>query len=118
MRWQLRMLPAVGLLLNGCGLSRPSAAAAPPPMIGQAGGSPAPVARAQKPDRLTPGEPIIRTSLPQPPSAPDARLATRIRAIVNSTPILEDELREATYQQSARLQTLPEPERSRVRKQI
>jgi parvulin-like peptidyl-prolyl isomerase len=85
-------------------------------------------ARLQKPD----GEP---TANPPPSSKPvvgsllsygskqitgpiDGQVTSRIRARVNDVAILDDEVREATYQYLIQTNGLPEPERSRVQKEI
>lgn len=108
MRKRCLALCAAGLLPAGCwtggdGLS-PSIPKTPPPLVSQANA--APVARAQKPDERPTAGP------------PDARVALRVRAVVNGTPILEDELREATYYKLVAIESMPEPQRSQLRKQI
>jgi peptidyl-prolyl cis-trans isomerase SurA len=118
MRWQSWTLPAVvagGLI--GCGTSR-SGAPDIPPMIGLMRVDPTPVARAQQPDALPPSNPILRTNLQQVAAPGDIRVIVRIRATVNNTPILEDEIREAMYSHVVALQSLPEPERTRTRKRL
>jgi hypothetical protein len=68
------------------------------------------LARSQKPD------PESASPAATPPA--DAQLAVKIVARVDDTPILEQELREATYPHLTELIRLPEPLRSERRKQI
>jgi peptidyl-prolyl cis-trans isomerase SurA len=87
----------------------PVAAPAPPgPPLPVSSAAPAmpTLARSQKPD----------TESPRPPV--NGQLAVKIVARVDGTPILEKELREATYTHLGELIRLPEPERTRRRQQI
>jgi hypothetical protein len=78
--------------------------------------------RSQKPEndtasRSKTGSLLDQVSYPAP-VASEGEVAARIRASVNGTAILDDELREAVYPQLLALRSLPEPLRSEQQKKI
>jgi hypothetical protein len=78
--------------------------------------------RSQKPENETvsrsqKGSLLDQVSYPAP-VANEGEVAARIRATVNGTAILDDELREAVYPQLLALRSLPEPLRSEQQKKI
>ena len=79
-------------------------------------------ARMQQGEPERPARPVNASVLDltrgQFPAAGDAQVASRIRALVNTTPILEEEVREAASRHLMEIQSLSEPERSTRYKEI
>jgi peptidyl-prolyl cis-trans isomerase SurA len=96
MNWHGVTLTTMVLAVVGCGSDRSTLAAGALPAL-------PPTSRSQKPEPAA--EPV-------PPPVPEGEVAVQIRAVVGGIPILDDELRQATYQQLVGLANLPEPERS------
>lgn len=72
------------------------------------------------PAPVSPGSTVVRSQKPEGGSSlgpADSRLAVRVIARVDDLPILEQELREASFHRMAELARLPEPERSQRHKQ-
>ncbi|HLJ93570.1 MAG TPA: peptidyl-prolyl cis-trans isomerase [Gemmataceae bacterium] len=80
------------------------------------------VSRLQKPDGDSPKPAAGRSTLDlatyQTPPPSRGEVAARVRATVNGTPILDEEVREAIYPYLMATQNLPEPERSQRRKDV
>jgi parvulin-like peptidyl-prolyl isomerase len=124
MRWQRFSLFACGLITVGCGSQRPNLVADELPQTVAARTeheSPA-TARMQQPDSPPPsrftGLSILTVGDRQFNGPIDGQVSARIRAVVNDTAILDQEVREATYQFLVQIANLPEPERTRVQKEI
>ncbi|CAN5291417.1 hypothetical protein BH10PLA2_BH10PLA2_24500 [soil metagenome] len=83
-------------------------------------GSPVmPTTRGQMPDEQTAPKPAVQLTAYSPePGTPYRQTAARICATVNGLAILEDELREASYMQMLACMSLPEPIRSKKRKEV
>jgi peptidyl-prolyl cis-trans isomerase SurA len=113
MKW-LR-LAALALTAAGCGSERSTV---------DAGQLPAPaVARLQQsdPDPAGPSlrpvaDPPAGSGLPK--AGPEGFVTSRVRALVNGRPILDDELREASWAQLRYASQMPEPQRSERMKDI
>jgi parvulin-like peptidyl-prolyl isomerase len=111
------------LALPGCGVNRANLVSAAEtqdsPQAGQADS--AAVARSQKPENEQPRRAkngSILDLVAYEVAAPnDSEVKARIRATVNSEPILDEEVREAIYPYLMATQNLPEPERSARRKE-
>jgi hypothetical protein len=97
--------------------ARPAAAPteppAPPTPLNTAPPAMPALARSQKPDAEA-----ARPAPPMPPPPADGQLAVKIVARVDDVPILEQELREATYHHLGELIRLQEPARSQRRKEV
>src|SRR6266851_2721016 len=80
------------------------------------------VSRLQKPENEPPKRTASRSILDQATyqtaTPSPGEVAARIRATVNGTPILDEEVREAVYPYLLATQNLPEPERTTRRKDI
>jgi parvulin-like peptidyl-prolyl isomerase len=111
------------LLVLGCGSERPVLAGnATEASAGRPAGDPPGVSRLQKPEMEERGRPP-GGSLFDLPGVPfegpsDSRVAVRIRATVNGVAILDDEVRDATFQYVMELQNIPEPQRSAALYQV
>ncbi len=86
------------------------------------GTAPPGVARMQQADVERPVRPVKASMLDltsrQFPESSEVQVAAKIRALVNTTPILEEEVREASSRYLMELQALPEPERSERAKEV
>ena len=111
------------LALPGCGIDRANTVSAAQaqdlPQAGQP--DPGTVARSQKPENEPPKRAkngSVLDLVAYEVAAPnDSEVKARIRATVNSEPILDEEVREAIYPYLMATQSLPEPERSTRRKE-
>ncbi len=114
MRWRRILLSSV----VGCGVLGGCTSSAPKPE------SQIPlkqeVTRLQKPDpvRVRPRLNFLDQLPDQPADAVSGEVAARIRATVNGVPIFEEEVLTNAYQVRAALDALPEPERTRKRREV
>jgi parvulin-like peptidyl-prolyl isomerase len=111
---------AAVIALTGCATL--SGVSAPPQQLASSNAEPASVPRLQKPDNDPPrakaNGSLLDLASYETPVPGDSEVAARIRATVNNVPILDEELREATYPYLLATQQLPEPERTNRRKEI